>query len=145
VKVIIAGSRTISDLRFIEEAVIESNWINSISEVVCGCADGVDKLGYLWWKQMYAYLPHNLSICFFPAWEKQRVWAESVCRAQDRIYFKREDSLDKSAGYKRNIKMAHYADKLLAVTVGSPGTEHMIQTMRGLNKPVSVLNVYGRS
>jgi hypothetical protein len=94
---------------------------------------------------MYAYLPHNLSIAFFPAWEKQRVWAESVCRAQDRIYFKREDSLDKSAGYKRNIKMAQYADKLLAVTVGSPGTEHMIRTMRGLNKPVSVLNVYGRS
>lgn len=32
----------------------------------------------------------------------------------------------KSAGYKRNVQMADYAEGLIAITTGSLGTTHMI-------------------
>lgn len=46
----------------------------------------------------------------------------------------------KSAGFKRNVQMADFADGLLAFWDGqSRGTKHMINTMRRLNKPVRVI------
>lgn len=45
-KVIIAGSRTITDYSLVEQAVKDSGF--DITEVVSGCCDGVDQLGETW-------------------------------------------------------------------------------------------------
>lgn len=109
-KVIIAGSRDITDKWAIVEAVGATDWI--IDEVVSGAARGVDTLG-----EEFAAI-HNIPIKQFPA-----EW----------------DVHGKSAGYVRNYAMAQYADALIAVWDGkSKGTLNMINTMANLNKPVFV-------
>lgn len=112
-RTIIAGSRGVTDYTLVEEAVAQSGF--TITEVVSGCARGVDKLGEEW-----ASL-HQVPVKRFPA-----NW----------------DLLGKSAGFIRNEEMGDYADALIAVwSYGSHGTKHMIEvaTKRGLK--VSILKV----
>jgi hypothetical protein len=121
VKVIIAGSRDITDMAVLLAALGASPWADSddcllydgaMTEVVSGTARGVDTLAIEWavinwfpWKE-------------FPAdWERH----------------------GKAAGYIRNRQMAEYADALLAIWDGkSRGTKNMIETMEKLGKPVYV-------
>lgn len=101
-KVIIAGSRDINDLDVVKEAVSRSGF--RISEVVSGCARGVDTLGEI--------IASNLGV---PTKRFPALWNE---------YGKR-------AGYMRNVEMAAYADALVAVWDGeSKGTGHMIESAR---------------
>lgn len=94
-KVIIAGSRTITDYGLVEKAVRDAGF--TISEVVSGKAKGVDTLGEQWAKA------HGVPVKEFPAhWE-----------------------LGKSAGYRRNLDMAKYADALILIHNGSKGSTHM--------------------
>lgn len=113
-KTIIAGSRTITSLAIVEQAIRESGF--DITEVVCGGAKGVDQLGADW-----AYL-HKNRIKWFPAdWDKH----------------------GRYAGPLRNRAMADYAEALIAVWDGnSRGTKHMIDcaTKKGLK--VFVKTVY---
>jgi len=99
-KVIIAGSRTITDYDVVEAAIKESGF--EITEVVSGGARGPDQIGE-------QYAARN-SIClkqFIPNWKK----------------------LGRSAGYIRNEKMAEYGEALIAVWDGeSKGTKHMIDS-----------------
>lgn len=106
-KTIIAGSRTITD---IDEALNNFNdW--TITEVVSGCARGVDKLGEVW------ATTNNIPIKRFPA-----DW----------------NNLGKSAGYVRNHQMADYAEALIAIWDGkSKGTKHMIDIAN--NKKLKVV------
>ena len=103
-KVIIAGSRTFSSLPALIKYCdhILSNQDNI--EIVSGGAKGADKLG-----EEYAKL-RGYSLKIFPAnWNKY----------------------GKSAGYKRNVQMADYADALIAIWDGqSKGTGHMIDLSR---------------
>lgn len=104
-KVIIAGSRTIEDYTLI----LESMSGVGATEIVSGCARGVDTLGEMWASN------HFISIKQFPA-----DW----------------DTHGKSAGYIRNSEMADYADFLVALWDGeSKGTDHMINLMKKLDKP----------
>lgn len=97
-KVILAGSRSISSMEALHTAIRESGF--EITEVVCGEAAGVDKLGR-WWAQQ-----HKIPVASFPA------------------NWKIEGRL---AGYARNQRMAEYAEALIAVWDGkSVGTAHMI-------------------
>ncbi len=107
-RVIIAGSRTISDRTIVEKAIKDSGFL--ITEVVCGGASGVDAVG-----RQYAF-DNNIRCSLFPAeWDK----------------FK------KRAGPIRNRAMAEYADALIAVWDGkSRGTWSMMREMERLNKPV---------
>lgn len=99
-RTIIAGSRTVTDIRMIEEAVAES--VINITEVVCGGARGADELGRQW------AVKNNIPVKMYPA-----KW----------------DEYGKSAGYKRNVEMAGNADALIAIWDGeSKGTKHMIDT-----------------
>ena len=108
-KVIIAGSRTLDDVwSYIKllEAVEKSQF--KITEVISGTAKGIDTLAI-------QFAQHrDIPVTRFPAyWYKY----------------------GKSAGYKRNIDMANYADALIAVWEGkSKGTKHMIDiaTKKGL-------------
>lgn len=110
-KVIIAGSRSITNPNLVRQAMIDSGF--RFSEIVSGGARGVDKLG------------ENLGIeigvpikRFLADWKQY----------------------GKSAGIIRNKEMAEYADALIAVWDGkSRGTKNMVDAAkkRGLKVFVS--------
>lgn len=104
-KTIIAGSRSINDLRLVE-GVIERSGFN-ITEVVCGGAPGVDSLGRKW-----AGNGNIIPVKMFPA-----DW----------------NGFGPAAGAIRNTEMAEYADALIAIWDGvSPGTQHMLKAAKKL-------------
>lgn len=116
-KVIIAGSRTITDYKDVEDAIKASGF--NVTEVVSGMAQGVDRLGI-----EYAKIHNDIPVAEFPA-----AW-------------KVDGQINKNAGRERNLKMAIYADALVAIWDGeSNGTKHMIEAMKKINKPASVLIV----
>lgn len=103
-KVIIAGSRTITDYDLVKPVLeawqhrLESKW-HVISEIVSGTARGVDKLG-----EMYAQ-ENDIEVVRFPA-----DWAHH----------------GKGAGPIRNEQMAEYADVLFLIWDGeSRGSANM--------------------
>ena len=107
-RVIIAGSRGITDIRHVEEAMHQAGL--DVTEVVSGTARGVDQLGERWAGA------RGIPVARFPAqWERY----------------------GRSAGYKRNDLMTRYAaagprgGALVAVWDGtSPGTSHTIELAR---------------
>lgn len=109
-KVIIAGSRDITDYRQVEAAYLSSNMV--ITEIVSGGARGVDSLGEQVAKNF------GIPVKVFPAdWNK---------------YGKR-------AGALRNIQMANYAEGLIAIWDGkSKGTKHMIDEANKLGLSVYI-------
>ena len=98
-RTIIAGSRTLDD-RLGIFALLDRSYPFVISEVVSGCARGVDQIGEDWARSK------GLPVRLFPAnWEKY----------------------GKAAGYLRNEEMAKHASALIAIWDGeSKGTKHMI-------------------
>ena len=101
-RVIIAGSRGITDFQSLCDAVQQSGF--AISRVLSGMARGVDTMAI-----RYA-IEKRLPLDPYPAqWNK---WG-------------------RSAGYKRNVQMAQNADALIAIWDGhSPGTRHMIEVAK---------------
>jgi hypothetical protein len=99
VKVIIAGSRFITNYEIVKKAIKDSGF--EISEVVCGMAAGVDSLGEKYAKE------NNIKLaCFYADWR----------------------GLGKIAGIKRNEVMGDYADALILVYDGkSKGSTHMLK------------------
>lgn len=99
-KWIVAGSRTFDDYKLLSDELDKVNNLFGISEIVSGTARGADSLG-----ERYARA-HNIPVKRFPA-----QW----------------DTYGKSAGYRRNMEMAMYADACICFQVNnSRGTEHMI-------------------
>lgn len=99
-RTIIAGSRSCTDEQELTTALADCGW--QVSEVVSGAASGADALGEAWARQS------GIPCKQFPAdWSK----------------------FGKSAGPRRNVEMANYADALIALWDGSSkGTKHMIDT-----------------
>lgn len=97
-RVIVAGSRHFGSYESVADAISQSGF--AITELVSGTARGVDRLG-----EMRA-IRNGVPVRRFPAqWERY----------------------GKSAGFRRNVEMASYADALLAIWDGtSTGTKHMI-------------------
>ena len=97
-RVIIAGSRGITDYEVVLTAIESANF--DITTVVSGCARGVDKLGERFADDC------GLEIARYPAdWDRYK----------------------KAAGHIRNAEMARNADALIAIWDGiSPGTAGMI-------------------
>ena len=112
IKVIIAGGRDFADFNRLCQVCDEYLQDQNNIEIVSGAYKGADLLG-----EKYA-AEHNYSIKQFPAnWRRY----------------------GKSAGHKRNIEMAAYADALIAFWDGeSKGTKHMIElaTQAGLKVEV---------
>ncbi len=110
-KVIVAGSRGFDNYNFLAKKL--DKILQDVNPtIICGEARGADTLG-----KKYAEL-HSYKVMSFPAdWSK-----------------------GKGAGYIRNEQMAENADALVAFWDGkSKGTEHMIKTMKSMNKPVRVV------
>lgn len=114
-KVIVAGSREITDYHTVRDAIDASPFAPRVSEIVSGTARGVDQLGI-----DYA-VTNYLSWTEFPAnWQQY----------------------GQSAGFRRNEDMADYADALVAIRLsGSRGTTHMIEAMRKRGKPYFVVDI----
>lgn len=113
-KVIIAGSRTYNrPSEDLSVAVSRSKF--NITEVVSGGAKGADQCGEYWAWQ------NDISIkTFNPNWHLKRKY-------------------NPLAGLERNVKMADYADALIALWDGqSTGTNHMINEMKKRKKPVFI-------
>lgn len=111
-KVIIAGSR---DLSWADTCLAYKQCPFNVTEIVSGGARGPDQYGEI-------IAEANAIPCkIFPAdWDKY----------------------GKSAGYKRNVQMAEYADALLAIWDGkSKGTQHMINIMKEMDKPLMVYSI----
>lgn len=105
-KVIVAGGRNILDPDLVAEAIQASGF--EVTELVSGCARGVDQYGEHWAAE------REIPIKRFPA-----DW----------------DQYGRSAGPRRNAMMAAYGEALVAVWDGmSPGTKNMIDqaTIAGL-------------
>lgn len=112
-KVIIAGCRDFHNYETLLEAIKLSGY--SITEVVCGTAEGVDTLGERWGNESGVLVTK-----FYPEWKKY----------------------GKAAGPKRNLKMAEYADALLALWDGeSKGTFDMITKARKKGLLLFVYNI----
>ena len=127
-KVIIAGSRSITDFEIIKKAIECCPF--SISEVVSGGAKGVDLLG-----EKYASEEKILIKVFKPSWSNLEVPGAIVKTNKYGKY-------NAKAGIDRNEKMGDYADALIAVWDGeSTGTKHMIEYMEFLDKKVFVYNI----
>ena len=116
-KVIIAGSRSITDPQIVRDTIAASRF--KISEVVCGYARGVDMIGLRWAKATGT--PYKV----FPA-----QWID------------RDGERNWNAGFERNERMADYADALIAVWDGvSGGTKHMMQCMGKRAKPIYYIDL----
>lgn len=109
-RVIIAGSRDLERIEYIEKAVEESGF--DITHIISGAARGIDKNSIV-----YAVKTKTHYTVYPAEWDKY----------------------GKSAGYKRNMTMADNADALIAIWDGeSRGTKHMIDIMNNQNKPVYI-------
>jgi len=116
--VIIAGSRGISGVDIVQEAVNNSGFKNEIEGVVCGMAKGVDMSGYEW------AIKNKKKVEIFPAnWDKH----------------------GKRAGYLRNVEMGEFGDALIAIWDGtSRGTAMMIDIMERKRKAIYIHKMYGQ-
>lgn len=116
-KVIVAGTRDLKDRTPVFVAIDSSPWKHLITEIVSGCAQGVDTFG-----EEYATIK-GLPVARFPAdWKAH----------------------GRSAGPIRNKQMADYADALVAVWDGrSRGTKNMIDGMKSLGKPTYIYYLEG--
>jgi hypothetical protein len=112
-KVIIAGSRGFSNFKFMTEAMDKILSRQTEVEIISGTANGADKLG-----EAYAKM-RNFNIIRMPAdWTKY----------------------GKSAGYKRNVKMASIADAVVVFWDNqSKGSKHMIDIAKERNLPLRVI------
>jgi hypothetical protein len=105
-RVIVAGGRDFNDYELLKSTLDEFFCrLDDVDiQIVCGEAKGADTLG-----KRYAQ-EHNIPVVSFPA-----QW----------------DRYGKSAGYKRNVEMAGYANMLVAFWDGeSKGTKNMIDTAK---------------
>lgn len=115
-KLIVAGGREFADYPLLSQQIMllaNQTYADRAVSIVSGMARGADALGVRFAKE------HSVHLYEFPAnWDK---------------YGKR-------AGFMRNEDMGRYADALLAFWDGkSPGSKHMIDFMKKLNKPVHVI------
>ena len=119
-RTIVAGSRTINDMRLLRKAINESDFL--ITEIVSGGAKGVDSLGEKYAKQA------GINLVIFPAnWKAH----------------------GKAAGPIRNERMALYAAEdssrpgaLIAIWDGeSRGTANMISHAKSVGLKIFVLRV----
>jgi hypothetical protein len=111
-KTIIAGSRSITNEEYVKYCLNEFAEEIPITEVVSGCAKGVDRIGENWAKT------RKIPVKQFPA-----DWS----------------NLGKKAGIVRNCKMVDYADVLIAFWDGrSKGTRHVIDYALKKNLKVEV-------
>jgi len=126
-KCIIAGSRQDISFEQVVEAIVASGWADQITEVVSGCAGGVDTYGADWAKEL------SIPVKEFPAkWDVIKNTKDKV-KIKTNKFGKQYNVL---AGFNRNEKMANYADAAIIVHNGSPGSLDMLEKSKEKNLKV---------
>lgn len=121
-KVVIFGPRDFHDYDYLCEVIKKSGF--EITEVISGCAAGVDRMGETWAKD------NKIPLSKFPAdWKNLKA---KNCLIKDGKYRK----YNAYAGFNRNEEMAHYCDAGICIDKNTPGTNHMIKTMEFYKKEV---------
>jgi len=112
-KVIIAGSRTIKAPELVKECIKNSGFI--LTSIVCGGAEGVDKIAENWAKE-------NSIPC--------------------QVFLPDYSEYDRAAPIIRNIEMLKEGEALIAIWDGfSHGTKHMITRATKMGMPMKVWEV----
>jgi hypothetical protein len=118
-KVIVAGSRHITDYQLVSQVISNTlaKYNIQITEIVSGCAAGPDTLGEQW------ALENGVKVEPFEAlWDDLTV-PNALIRTN-----KWGKEYNAKAGYQRNERMAEYGDVLIAIWDGkSNGTKDMIK------------------
>ena len=94
-------------------AAIEESGVE-ITEVVSGGAKGVDLLGEQWAKQNKIPIKK-----FVPDWKDLKAEGAIIKQGAYGKY-------NANAGFDRNKAMAQYADALIAINLGTNGTDNMV-------------------
>ena len=113
-KVIIAGSRELTDVALVDEAVRRSGF--AVGTVISGMAPGIDRAGQAW------AAAHGIPVVEMPAnWERD----------------------GRGAGYRRNAEMAALADACIVIWTGdaasSPDSRHLQELAQKHDLPLFVL------
>jgi len=125
-KVIVAGSRHITDYQLVSQVISDTlaKYNIQITEIVSGCAAGVDSLGEQW------ALENGIKVEPFESnWDDITV-PNALIRTN-----KWGKQYNARAGFQRNERMAEYGNVLIAIWDGkSRGTKDMIDraTKHGL-------------
>lgn len=131
-QVIIAGSRSLKEQALIQRAVNYSNF--EITEVVSGCASGIDTLAIRWADRK------KIPVRRMPA-----AWNDLTGIPETQIRSGKFGKYNTKAGYDRNTAMAKYvgeAGGLIAIWDGvSKGTLHMIEEAKKFGLKVCVYEV----
>ena len=131
-KIIIAGGRNISDYSLVQKAIDLSGF--RVTEVVSGCAPGVDTLGRFWAGAT------GIPVKRFPANWNDLTHTDARIKSN-----KLGQKYDANAGHRRNTEMAEYADGLILIWDGrSPGSADMKRKAKKVNIPIYEYLVGGR-
>lgn len=118
-KVIVAGSRSITDYQLVSQIITNtlSKYNIQITEIVSGCAPGVDTLGEQW------ALENGIKVEPMPAeWDDITV-PNALIKTN-----KWDKEYNARAGFQRNEAMAVYGDVLIVIWDGmSNGSRDMIK------------------
>lgn len=126
-KLVIAGSREL----YPTTAQI-SILIAALPDVViCGCANGVDRAGFLLARA------NCVPVEFFPAWRHHMDWAISVAEKGEVVH-PLPRIQNRGAGYIRNEAMGLSATRALLMTTGTQGTANMRDICLRLGVPCDV-------
>jgi len=125
-KVVIAGSRDVTDPEVIEWAIEDSGF--EVTEVISGCAKGVDTFAMMWAERnsvpVEQFEPDWTNLTHPNALIKRNKWGQKY---------------DARAGLRRNELMAVHAEALIAIWDGrSTGTKHMIKMAKKRELPIYV-------
>lgn len=125
-RLVICGSRTFQNMLTIEDVdfQIKKNKLKP-TEIISGECRGPDLLGHAWADANGIPVKE-----FVPNWDDI-----SKCKSPKKNKYGK--MYNPSAGFERNQQMGEYADAVLAFwDEESHGTEHMINAMKKLGKPV---------
>jgi hypothetical protein len=135
-KVIVAGSRHITDYQLVSSVITNTlaKYNIQIAEIVSGCAGGVDSLGEQW------ALENGIKVEPMPAeWDDLTV-PNALIKTN-----KWGKEYNARAGFQRNERMAVYGDVLIAIWDGkSRGTKDMIECATKHGLVVLVYNIGGK-
>jgi hypothetical protein len=124
----VAGSRTCTDYDLIGETIqkgLKEFGITNVHKVIHGAAGGVDSVAGEW------ATDHGYNVATYPANWKNLKAPGAVIKVN-----KWGQEYNVNAGFARNKEMAEVATHLIAINLGTNGTDNMVEEMTKLGKPV---------
>lgn len=128
-KVIVAGSRECKDYKLLCEVIekAKEKLGISIDTIISGECRGVDKMGEEYAKK------NKINLLSVPAeWDNLDA-PGAIIKERANPWKKTKEKYNAKAGFDRNEKMAEIADVLIAINLGTSGTQDMINRAKKHN------------